>query len=92
MSQTLLSDVPRRTALRSCMAALRRVAEFQLDPALDQRLRQLGEGKEFLGPELHAELLALVAFTEQRTIEKLESELALRQLREAFPDLGLSPP
>jgi hypothetical protein len=87
MSGTSLSDAPRRNALQTCVAALKRLAEFQLDPALDGRQRRLGEQKEFLDPEQHAELLALVAFTEQRTIEKLEAQAALQRLRAAFPDL-----
>ncbi|MFO0843311.1 MAG: hypothetical protein U0797_13090 [Gemmataceae bacterium] len=87
MSRTTLSDAPQRTALQSCVATLKRLAEFRLDPALDQRQRQLGEQKEFLDPEQHAELLALVAFSEQRTIEKLEAQAALQRLRAAFPDL-----
>jgi hypothetical protein len=73
------------------MVTLRRLADYSLDPALDQRMRQLGEQKEFLGPDEHAELMALVAFSEQRSIEKLEAEQALRRLREAFPDLTAQP-
>jgi hypothetical protein len=61
-----------------------------MPPALDQRLRDLGERKEFLSPEEHAELLALVAFTQQRTLEKLEAELALRRLQAVVPDPAAS--
>jgi hypothetical protein len=78
-------------ALRTARQALRRVASFRLNPALDERLRDLGERKDQLGPEERAELLALVAFTQERTQEKLEAELALRQLDAVAPDPGLSP-
>lgn len=79
-----------RSALEACRSALRRVAMDTMPPALDQRLRDLGERKEFLSPEEHAELLALVAFTQQRTLEKLEAELALRRLQAVVPDPAAS--
>jgi hypothetical protein len=87
---TLLSttDPAVSAALQACVAALRRVAEYQVEPALDERLRDQGERKEFLGPEEHAELKALVAFTQQRTLEKLEAGLALQRLLAVCPELG----
>jgi hypothetical protein len=78
-------------ALRTARQALRRLANYRLEPALDDRLRDLGERKEFLTPAEHAELLALVEFTERRTQEKLEAELALRQLDAVAPDPGGAP-
>jgi hypothetical protein len=74
------------TAVRSCVRALRQVACYQLPAALDRRLQELGENKEFLAPAEHEHLLALVAFTQERTAEKLQAELALRQLEAVFPD------
>ena len=47
----------------------------------------MGERKESLQPEEQAELLALAAFIQRHTIEKLEAELALQSLDAAFPDL-----
>jgi hypothetical protein len=78
-------------ALRSCRSALRRIAAFDLDPALNQRLLDMGERKEFLQPDEQAELLALTAFTQQRTVEKLEAELALQRLDALFPDVDADP-
>jgi hypothetical protein len=75
-------------ALAACVRALRGVASFRLDSALDRRLQDLGERKEFLSPEEHSELLALVALAQQRTRERLEAQLALEQLLSAFPDLA----
>lgn len=72
-----------QSALRTCERVLRRVADYRLDPALDQRLRVLGERKEWLSKAEHDELLALVAFTQQRTLEKLEAEAALQELQTA---------
>lgn len=80
-----------RSTLQSCERALRRVADYRLDPALDQRLRDLGERKEWLSAAEHEELLALVAFTQQRTLEKLEAETALRDLRNACMELAQTP-
>ncbi len=80
-----------RSVLEACERALRRVANYRLDPALDQRLRDLGERKEWLSAAEHEELLALVAFTQQRTLEKLEAEAALQDLQSACADLALTP-
>jgi hypothetical protein len=77
-----------REALISCVSALRRVAEYKLDPALDRRMLELGERKEYLSPDEHAELMALVTFSQTRTVEKLDAELALRRLESAFPELA----
>lgn len=80
-----------RSTLQTCERALRRVADYRLDPALDQRLRDLGERKEWLSAEEHEELLALVAFSQQRTLEKLEAEAALRDLQNACVELAQTP-
>jgi hypothetical protein len=73
-------------AVRSCVQALRQVANYTLPDALDAQLRDLGERKEFLQPPEHDQLLALVDFTQKRTIEKLQAELALQKLQAIFPD------
>ena len=74
------------SALGLCVGALRRIAEYELDPAINRRLRDLGERKEWLGDEEHDELMSLVAFGEQRTIDKLEAQLALKRLGEVVPE------
>lgn len=76
-----------KTALSPTVAALRRLAEYELEPSINRRMQKLGERKEFLGKEEHAELMALVTFAERRTIEKLEAEVALKRLRELMPEL-----
>lgn len=91
MSAITLDQPDRAGALCSCRAALRRIAGYTLDPALDRRLLELGERKDLLGEGERAELMALVAFTQQRTVERLEAELALRQLDSAYPDLASEP-
>jgi hypothetical protein len=78
-------------ALRTARQALRRVANYILEPELDERMRDLGERKEFLTPAEHAELMALASFAQRRTIEKLEAELALRQLDAILPESGEAP-
>jgi hypothetical protein len=77
-----------QSAFRTCERALRRVADYRLDPVLDQRLRDLGERKEWLSRAEHDELLALVAFTQQRTLEKLEAEAALQELQSVCSQLA----
>ena len=80
-----MSGDPQRlqSALRTCERALRRMADYRLDPALDRRMRDLGERKEWLSPAEHDELLALVVLTQQRTLEKLDVEAALQELQSA---------
>ncbi len=67
------------------------MADYELAPALDRRMQDLGERKEFLDAREHGELMALVTFARQRTLEKLEAELALRRIQEIFPDLPDAP-
>jgi len=74
-------------AIQSCVQTLRRLANYELPAALDRRLQELGEQKEFLDPAAHQDLLALVAFSQQRTLEKLEAQVALKRLQELFPEL-----
>ncbi len=74
-------------ALASSVAALRRVAGYALPPELDRRVLDLGERKEDLTPAERAELLAWVAFTQQRSLEKLEAQAALARLAALRPEL-----
>ena len=67
-----------RAAMAKSVAVHRRVAAYTLTPALDARLFDLGERKESLTPAEQEVLLALVAFTQARSVEKLEAELAAR--------------
>jgi hypothetical protein len=80
-----------RSALEASHRALRRMASFVLPPAVDQRLRELGERKEFLSAEEHAELMDLVALAQQRSVDKLEAELALQRLEAVEPGLAATP-
>lgn len=77
-----------RAAVSRSVAAHRRVAAYTLPPALDAKLLDLSERKESLTPAERDELLALVAFTQARSVEKLEAEAALRRLTAAYPDLA----
>jgi hypothetical protein len=81
-------DAGMQTAISSCVTALRTVADSSLPPALASQMLELGERKEFLTPAEHEQLLALVAFSQQRTVEKLQAELALQQLQAAMPGSG----
>ena len=92
MSSIPVSDVVRsepelETALGLCVGSLRRIAEYELDDTLNSRIRTLGERKEFLSADEHAELMSLVGFTERRTREKLDARLALKRLGKFLPEL-----
>jgi hypothetical protein len=91
MTALSIMEPPLRAALQTCVSALRKLAAYQLDPVLGQRMLYLGENKEKLGPQEQAELMALVAFTQKRTVEKLEAELALQRLAAVIPDLVEQP-
>jgi hypothetical protein len=54
-------------------------------------MHDLGENKEFLSPEQHAELVELVDFSQGLNVEKLKAMLALKRLRESVPSLFESP-
>ena len=91
MSATAHAEPAWQAALASSVSALRRVAGYSLPPELDRRILELGERKETLTSEERAELLAWVAFTQQRSAEKLEAELALRRLTAVCPELAAKP-
>jgi hypothetical protein len=83
---TVSTDDPQfLSAIQACAVALRRLAEYELAPSLYSRLHALGERKEYLSLAEHEELLALVDFAHQRTIEKLEARVALDRLHTALP-------
>lgn len=86
MSTSAPVEPARQAAVASSAAALRRLAAYQLAPELDRRILELGERKETLTETERAELLAWVAFTQERSVEKLEAEVALKRLTEAFPE------
>ena len=92
MSDSQLAEMVRseprfESALELCVSALRRMSRYELDEAVNRRMRQLGERKEFLSENEHAELISLVEFTERRTREKLDAQLALNRLGEILPEL-----
>jgi hypothetical protein len=83
---TVSTDDPQfLSAIQACAVALHRLAEYELAPSLHSRMHALGGRKEFLSSAEHEELLALVDFAHQRTMEKLEARMALDRLRTALP-------
>ncbi len=80
------ADPQFQSAIQACVVALHKLADYELDAPLHNRIHELGERKEFLTTAEHEELLALVAFLHERTIEKLEAQAALARLRVAIPD------
>jgi hypothetical protein len=85
MATVSTEDPQCQRAIQACAVALRRMAAYELDPSLRRRTHALGERKEFLSQGEHEELLALVDFAHQRTIEKLAAQAALDRLRTALP-------
>ena len=75
-----------RTALAAQRGVLHRMANYALPERLAQKMLDLGERKESMTPEERGDLMALVELSEQRTIEKLQAEAALRRLAELLPE------
>jgi hypothetical protein len=80
-----------RSAIKAVLTTLRGVAGYDLEMPLAHRMQDLSERKEFLNAEEHAELIALVDFSQRRTIEKLEAQVALKRLGEIIPELVTLP-
>jgi hypothetical protein len=87
MTTVSTEDPQFQAAIEACAVALRRMAAYELNPTLAQRMHELGERKEYLTRAEHDELLALVEFAQKRTMEKLEAQTALARLRAALPGL-----
>lgn len=79
------------SALNRSVQALRRFATDELEPAIQRRMQDLSERKEFLSEAEHDELVSLVEFSERRTLERLEAQAALKQLGEFVPELVDAP-
>ena len=77
MATAPTADSQVHSAVEACVSPLKRIADYELEPSLQNRLLDLGERKEFLSPVEYEELMALVDFTSNRTIESLEAKMAL---------------
>jgi hypothetical protein len=82
-----LSDGRAEEALRDCIATLQLVASYRLPPPIDRRLLWLSENKERLTHGEREELLALLDFSEDRSLEKVKARATLQRLGELFPEL-----
>jgi hypothetical protein len=82
---------PLQAALTYSVGALKRVANYTLPQALDRRILDLGERKETLSSDERDELMAWVAFTQERSTEKFEAEAALRRLEDLDPQIATRP-
>jgi len=91
MATVPTADSPLNAAVEACVSALRKIADYELEPSLQDRLLDLGERKEFLSQAEHDELMALVDFTRKRTLESLESKRALDRLHDFFPEADEMP-
>ena len=93
MAATVTSEDTRvESVLRECLAALERVGAYRLPPALDRRLLWLSENKGSITDAEREELLALVDFAEDRTVEKVQAQAVFRRLRGLFPHLAVQQP
>jgi hypothetical protein len=91
MSPVMTVDTEFTSALEACVHALRQSATSELPPGLARRMHELGENKEFLSDAEKEELHNLVELWRQRTVERLEAEVALKRLRDKVPQLFTTP-
>ena len=82
---TARNDIAMDSLIQECAATLERVAQYRMPAAMDRRLLWLSENKESLTQPEREELLALVDFSEDRTVEKLHAKLLLKRLAETWP-------
>jgi len=80
-----------QSAIKAVVTSLRGVAGYELETPLADRMQDLSERKEFLSEDEHEELMALVDFSQRRTVEKLEAQVALKRLGEVVPELVTFP-
>ena len=80
MATVPTTDSQIHSAVEACVSALRKIADYGLEPSLQDRLLDLGERKEFLSSAEHDVLVALVDLTQKRTIKSLEAKIAPARL------------
>ncbi len=80
------------SVMRDCIAALKHVSDYRLPPAVDRRLLWLSENKESLTETEREELMGLLEFAEERTVEKLQARAALNRLSDIWPHLIATKP
>lgn len=73
--------------LRDCVDTLRRMTNYRLPNALDQRLLWLSENKERLDEGQREELIALVELADNRSLDKVQAKAVLEQLTKICPEL-----
>jgi hypothetical protein len=78
--------------IQDCAATFQKVARYELPAAMDRRLLWLSENKETLTEAEREELHALIDFSEDRTVEKLQAKVLLQRLAEVWPQLFGSTP
>ena len=80
-------ETSQELALLASAEALERKADFVLPKHLDRLILDLGERKDSLTTAERDELFCWIEFAQEKTLEKVTAELALRQLRRAFPQI-----
>ena len=89
MASNTISLIPPEgePVLRDCVDTLRRMADYRLPFALDQRLLWLSENKEQLDETQREEFQALVELADHRSLDKVQAKAVLEQLARFYPEL-----
>ena len=84
-TQSLSHDL--YSALEDAVNVLRDVAEFELEPEVEDRMRELGEQKDACSSIERSEHRQLADFWRRRSLQKLQALSVLKRLHEVAPQL-----
>ena len=84
---TLSLDPNLYSALEDAVGVLRNVAEYRLEPEVENRMHELGENKDACSRKDREEHRELTDFWRRRTLQKLQALNVLRRLHQLAPEL-----
>ena len=84
---TLSLDPNLYSALEEAVGVLRNVAEYRLEPEVEERMHELGENKDACSRKEREEHRELADFWRRRTLQKLQALNVLKRLHQVAPEL-----
>jgi hypothetical protein len=84
---TLSLDPNLYSALEDAVGVLRNVAEYRMEPEVDDRMHAIGENKEACSRKEREEHRELADFWRRRTLQKLQALNVLKRLHQVAPEL-----
>ena len=84
---TLSLDPNLYSALEEAVGVLRNVAEYRLEPEVEDRMHELGENKDRCSRKEREEHRELADFWRRCTLQKLKALNVLKHLHQVVPEL-----